>query len=136
MPHLNFLSKFFELNYVSLNLDLPYFSHNTFDFNESRLGAGNLHYFPELLFIELEESVKNNPEPNIYRNDDSEDSGSQSGSSEYGTDSGDLSNIDSANIPTPNPPYASVFTPLFLLVHLWHPIIWTLLISFFLVFFS
>ena len=73
---------------------------------------GNPHYFPELHFIELEESVRNNPEPNTYRNDDSEDSGSQSGSSEYGTDSGDLSNIDSAvDLPTPNVSYAPVFTP-------------------------
>ena len=111
--HLNFLSNFFELNYVSLDLDLPYFSHNTFDFNESGSDVGNPHFFPDLLFIELEESVRNNPEPNTYCGDDSEDSGSQSKSSEYGTDSGILSDIDSAadHSPTPNPSYAPVFTP-------------------------
>ena len=111
-PHLNFLSNVFEFNNVSLDLDLPYFSHNTFDFNESGLDAGNPHYFPDLLFVELEEQVKGNPEPNTYRND-SEESGSQSGSSEYGMDSGILSDLDSAvdRPPTPNISYALVFTP-------------------------
>ena len=71
---------------------------------------GNPHYFPDLLFIELEEQVKGNPEPNTYR-DDSDDSGSQSGSSEYGTDSGILSDIGDAADQTPNPFYAPVLTP-------------------------
>ena len=102
VPHLNFLSTFFELNYVSCDLDLPYFSHNTFDFNESGLDAGNPHFFPDLLFIELEEQVKGNPEPNTYR-DDSDDSGSQSGSSEYGMDSGILSDIEDTADQAPNP---------------------------------
>ena len=108
--HLNFLSMFFELNYVSFDLDLPYFSHNTFDFNESGLDVGNPHFFPDLLFVELEEQVKGNPEPNTYR-DDSDGSGSQSGSSEYGTDSGILSDIDDTVDQTPNPSYAPIFTP-------------------------
>ena len=107
--HLNFLSTFFELKYVTLDLDLPYFSHNTSDFNESGLDAGNPHFFPDLLFVELEEQVKDNPAPNSYR-DDSDDSGSQSGSSEYGTDSGILSDIDVAADQTPNPFYAPVIT--------------------------
>ena len=112
-PHLNFLSNFVDFNHVSIDLDLPYFSHDTSDFNESGLDVGNPYYFPEFLFIELEESVRNNPEPNTYRDDNSEDSGSQSGSSEYGTDSGDLSDMDSATDlpPTPNVSYAPVFTP-------------------------
>ena len=71
---------------------------------------GNPHFFPDLLFIKLEEQVKGNPEPNTYH-DDSDDSGSQSGSSEYGMDSGILSDIDDAVVPTPNPYYAPVFTP-------------------------
>ena len=109
--HLNFLSTFFDINYVSCDLDLPYFPHYTFDFNESGLDVGNPHYFPDLLFVELEEQVESNPEPNTYR-DDSDDSGSQSGSSEYGTDSGILSDIDSAADQTPDPPsYALVLTP-------------------------
>ena len=108
--HLNFPSTFFELNYVTSKLDLPYFSHNTFDFNESGLDAGNLLFFPDLLFIESEEQVKGNPEPNTYHND-SDDSGSQSGPSEYGMDSGILSDIDDAVDKTPNPFYASIFTP-------------------------
>ena len=108
--HLNFLSTFFKLNYVSTKLDLPYFSHDTFDFNDSRLDAGNPHFFPDLLFIELEEQVKGNPEPNTYC-DDSDDSGSQSGSSEYGMDSGILSDIEDTVDQTPNPFYAPVFTP-------------------------
>ena len=109
--HLNFLSTFFELNYVSCDLDSPYFSHNAFDFNESRLDVGNPHYFPDLLFIELEEQVKVKPEPNTYR-DDSDDSGSQSGSSEYGTDSGVLSDIEDTVDQTPFTPfYAPVLTP-------------------------
>ena len=109
--HLNLLSTFFELNYVSCDLDLPYFSHNTFDFNESGIEAGNPHHFPDLLFIELEEQVRSNPEPNTYRND-SDDSGSQSGSSEYGMDSGALSDIDNAAQLTPFTPfYAPVLTP-------------------------
>ena len=92
-------------------MDLPYFSHNTFDFNESGIDAGNPHHFPDLLFIELEEQVRNNPEPNTHR-DDSDDSGSQSGSSEYGTDSGALSDIDDATDITPFTPfYAPVLTP-------------------------
>ena len=108
--HLNFLSTFFELNYVSCDLDLPYLSHNTFDFNESVLDAGNPHFFPNLLFIELEEQVRGNPEPNTHH-DDSDDSGSQSGSSEYGTDSGILSNIEDTADWTPNPFYALILTP-------------------------
>ena len=108
--HLNLLSTFFEPNYVTSDLDLPYFSHNTFDFNESGLNAGNPHFFPDLLFIELEEQVKGNPEPNTYC-DDSDDSGSQSGSSKYGTDSGILSDIDIAMDQTPNCFYAPVLTP-------------------------
>ena len=107
--HLNFLSTFFELNYVSCELDLPYFSHDTFDFNESRLDVGNPHFFPNLLFIDLEEQVKGNPEPNTYR-DNSDDSGSQSGSSEYGTDSGILSDIEDTVDQTPNLFDAPVFT--------------------------
>ena len=110
-PHLNFLSTFFDINYVSCDLDLPYFSHNTSDFNEGRIDAGNPHHFPNLLFIELEEQVRSNPEPNTYH-DDSSDSGSQSGSSEYGTDSGILSDIDDAADQTPFTPfYAPVLTP-------------------------
>ena len=110
MLHLNFLSTFFKLNYITTKLDLPYFLHNIFDFNESGLDMGNLHFFPNLLFIELEEQVKGNPEPNTYHND-SDDSGSQSGSSEYGMDSGILSDIDDATVSTSNPFYALIFTP-------------------------
>ena len=92
-------------------MDLPYFSHNTSDFNESRIDAGKPHHFPDLLFIELEKQVENDPESNTYR-DDSSDSGSQSGSSEYGTDSGVLSDIDNAAEQTPFTPfYAPVLTP-------------------------
>ena len=98
------------MNYVTFELNLPYFSHNTSDFNESGLDAGNPHFFPDLLFIELEEPVKGSPEPNTYRND-SDDSGSQSGSNKYGTDSGILSDVDDAADQTPNPFYALVFTP-------------------------
>ena len=108
--HLNFLSTFFELNYVTSDLNLPYFSHNTFGFNESGLDVGNQHFFPDLLFVELAEQVKGNPEPNPYCNN-SDNSGSQSGSSEYGTDSGILSDIDDAADQTPNPYYTPVFTP-------------------------
>ena len=71
---------------------------------------GNPHFFPDLLFIELEEPVKGSPEPNTYHND-SDDSGSQSGSNKYGTDSGILSDVDDAADQTPNPFYALVFTP-------------------------
>ena len=110
VPHLNFVSNFFEFNYVTFELVLPYFSHETFDFNESGLDVGNPHYFPDLLFVELEEQVKGNPEPNTYR-DDSDDSGSQSKSSEYETDSGIISDSDSAAVQTPNPSYILVFTP-------------------------
>ena len=111
MLHLNCLSTFSDINYVSCDLDLPYFSHFIFDFNESGLDAGNLHYFPDLLFIELEKQVESNPEPNTYR-DDSDDSSSQSGSSEYGMDSGTLSDIDNAADQTPFTPfYAPVLTP-------------------------
>ena len=49
--HLNFLSNYFEMNYVTFELVLPYFSHETFDFNESGLDAGNPHYFPDLLSL-------------------------------------------------------------------------------------
>ena len=109
--HLNFRSTFFDINYVSCDLDLPYFPHYISDFNESGLDAGNPHYFPDLLFIELEEQVENNPETNTYC-DDSDDSGNQSGSSEYGTDSGALSDIDDATDQTPFTPfYAPVLTP-------------------------
>ena len=52
--------------------------------------------------------MKGNPEPNTYR-DDSDDSGSQSGSSEYGTDSGILSDIEDTTDHTPNPSYAPNF---------------------------
>ena len=109
-PELNFLSNFFELNYITFELDLPYFSHNTFDFNESGLDVGNPHFFPDLLFVDLEEQVKGSPEPNTYC-DDSSDSGSQSGSSKYETDSGIPSDSESAMDQTPNPFYAPVFTP-------------------------
>ena len=109
--HLNFLSTFFDINYVSCDLDLPYFPHTIFDFNESGLDAGNLHYFPDLRFIELEKQVEGNPEPNTYHND-SDDSGSQSGSSKYGMDSGTLSDIDDATDQTPFTPfYAPVLPP-------------------------
>ena len=109
--HLNFLSTFFDINYVSCDLDLPYFPHYISDFNESGLDVGNLHYFPDLLFVELEKQVENNPEPNTYH-DDSDDSGSQSGSSEYGMDSGILSDIEDAMQLTPFTPfYALVLTP-------------------------
>ena len=67
------------------------------------------HFFPDLLFIELEEQVKGSPEPNTYHND-SDDSDSQSGSNEYGIDSGILSDVDDAADQTPNPFYALVFT--------------------------
>ena len=59
--YISFLSTFFKLNYISCDLELPYFSHNTFDFNESGIDAGNPHHFPDLLFIELEEQVRSNP---------------------------------------------------------------------------
>ena len=108
--HLNLLRTFFELNYVTPDLDLPYFSHNTFDFNESGLDMGNPHFFPDLLFVELEERIKNNPKPNTYHND-SDDSSSPSGSSEYETDSGALSDTDNAADKTPKSFYAPVFTP-------------------------
>ena len=134
-PHLNFLSNSFELNYATSELVLPYFSHETFDFNESGLDAGNLHYFPNLFFVELEEQVEGNPEPNMYC-DDSSDSGSQSRSSKYEMDSGILSDSDPATVPTPNSSYVPVFTSLFLSVHSRHLIIQTLLILFFLVFLS
>ena len=91
-------------------MDLPYILHNTSDFNESRLDAGNPHHFPDLLFIELEEQVKGNPAPNTYR-DNSDDSGNQSGSSEYGMDSGILCDIEDTADQTPNPFYAPVLTP-------------------------
>ena len=55
--------------------------------------------------------MENDPEPNTYC-DDSDNSGSQSGSSEYGTDSGALSDIDDATQLTPFTPfYALVLTP-------------------------
>ena len=54
-PHLNFLNTFYDLNYVSFDFDLPYLSLNIPDLNESRLDVGNPYYFPDLLFIELEE---------------------------------------------------------------------------------
>ena len=110
VPLSNFLSTFFKFNYVTPELNLPYFSHDTSDFNESRLDADNLHFFPDLLFVELKEQVKGNPEPNTYCND-LDDSGSQSGSSKYEMDSGILSDIDDAMDQTPNPFYAPVFTP-------------------------
>ena len=88
---------------------LTFHTIHTSDFNESGLDAGNPHFFPDLLFVELEEQVKGNPEPNTYCND-SDNSGSQSGSSEYGTDSGILSDIEDAADQTPNPYHAPVFT--------------------------
>ena len=109
--HLNFLSTFFDINYVSCDLDLPYLSFNISDLNEGGLDVGNPHFFPDLLFFELEEQVKGNPEPNTYCNN-SDDSGSQSGSSEYGTDSGIVSDIKDAVDQTPFAPfYALVLTP-------------------------
>ena len=67
------------------------------------------HFFPDLLFIKLDEQVKGSPEPNTYRND-SDNSGSQSGSNEYGIDSGILRDVDDAADQTPNPFYALGFT--------------------------
>ena len=79
----------------------------------------NPHFFPDLLFVELKEQVKGNPEPNTYHNDP-DDSGSQSGSSEYEMDSGVLSDIDDAADKTPNSFYAPFSLLLFLLVYSQH----------------
>ena len=88
-----------------------YHTFHTTSLTSMKADLGNPHYFPDLLFIELEKQVENNPEPNTYHND-SDDSGSQSGSSEYGTDSGALSDIDDAADQTPFTPfYAPVLTP-------------------------
>ena len=55
--------------------------------------------------------MESNPEPNTYC-DDSDDSGNQSGSSEYGTDSGILSDIEDTTHQTHfTPSYAPILTP-------------------------
>ena len=80
--HLPWFQNFYDLNYATDLICLPYFGCTFPGFNQNGVYIENPHYFNELLFLEMEEYIKKESVFTTYRNT----SGIQSETSEYETD--------------------------------------------------
>ena len=90
--HLHWFQSFYDLNYTTDEICLPYFSCTVPGFNQNGVYIGNPHYFNELLFLKMEQNIEKESVFTTYHNT----SGIQSESSKYETDtSATRSNPDS-----------------------------------------
>ena len=82
MPHLHWFQNFYDLNYATDFIYLPYLGCTFPGFNQNSVYIENPHYVDELLFLEMEEYIKKESVFTTYH----DTSGIQSETSEYETD--------------------------------------------------
>ena len=80
--HLPWFQNFYDLNYATDFICLPYFGCTFPGFNQNGVYIENPHYFDELLFLKMEEYIKKESVFTTYH----DTSGIQSETSEYETD--------------------------------------------------
>ena len=82
MLHLHWFQNFYDLNYATDVILIPYLGCIFPGFNQNGVYIENPHYFDDLLFLEMEEYIEKESIFSTYR----DTSGIQSETSEYETD--------------------------------------------------
>ena len=80
--HLHWFQFFYDMNYTTDEIRLPYFGCTVLGFNQNGVYVENPHYFDELLFLEMEQNIKKESVFTSYCNT----SDIQSETSKYETD--------------------------------------------------
>ena len=96
--HLHWFQNFYDLNYATDEICLPFFSCTFPGFNQNSVYIENPHYFDELLFLEMEEYIEKETVFTIYR----DTSGIQSETSKYETDTSISQNDSDSNEESPS----------------------------------
>ena len=58
VQHLHWFQNFYDLNYATDEICLPYFGCTVPGFNQKDVYVGNPHYFDELLFLKMEQNIE------------------------------------------------------------------------------
>ena len=107
--HLYWFQNFYDLNYATDVICLPYFSCTFLGFNQNDVYIENPHNFNELLFLKMEQYIEKESVFTTYRNT----SGIQSETSEYETDTSISQNDSDSDEESPSyAPPSSHITPL------------------------
>ena len=100
---------FYDLNYTTNEICLPYFGCTFPGFNQNSVYIKNPHYFDELLFFEMEKNIEKESVFRTYY----DTSGIQSETSEYETDTSISQNDSDSDEESPSYPLpSSHITPL------------------------
>ena len=109
VPHLHWFQNFYDLNYTTEFIYLPYLGCTFPGFNQNSVYIENPHYFDDILFLEMEEYIEKESVFTSY----CDTSGIQSETSEYETDTSVSQNdSDSDEEPPSYAPPSSHITPL------------------------
>ena len=96
--HLHWFQNFYDLNYATDFICLPYLGCTFPGFNQNSVYIENPHYFDELLFLETEKYIKKDSIFTTYHNT----SGIQSETSKYETDTSISQNDSDSNGESPS----------------------------------
>ena len=96
--HLCWFQNLYDLNYATDEICLPYFGCTVLGFNQNGVYIENPHYFDEFLFLEMEQNIQKESVFTTYHNN----SGIQSETSEYETDTSISQNDSGSNEESPS----------------------------------
>ena len=96
--HLPWFQNFYDLNYATDVILIPYLGCTFPGFNQNGVYIENPHYFDDLLFLEMEEYIEKESVFSTYR----DTSGIQSETSEYETDMSISQNDSDSNEESPS----------------------------------
>ena len=96
--HFHWFQNFYDLNYTTDEICLPYFRCTFPGFNQNGVYIENPHYFDELFFLEMEQYIKKEGVFTTY----CDTSGIQSETSAYETDTSISQNDSDSNEESPS----------------------------------
>ena len=109
MQHLHWFQNFYDLNYATDFIYLPYLGCTFLGFNQNGVYIENPHYFDQFLFLQMEEYIEKESVFTTYH----DTSGIQSETSEYETDTSISQNDSDSDEESPSyAPPSSHITPL------------------------
>ena len=96
--HLHWFQSFYDLNYATDEICLPYFSCTVLGFNHHSVYIENPHYFDEFFFLEMEQNIEKESVFTTYH----DTSGIQSETSKYETDTSATQSDSDCNEESPS----------------------------------